>query len=245
MRAAKGDAKAGHHFVKDQQRGIGTCDLSKLLQIAVPRRHAAHVADDRFRYDSRDLAFATSKCLFNSLNGIKRECQREPRLFFEYARRSWYAERRHAGSRLHQQRIGVAVITALEFHDVLASGICARQADGRHCGFGTGTHEAHHLDGRKRLGHEFCQFSFCRSGSSEAGAVLGCALHRLHYLGIGMAKDHWPPGAYVIDVFVPVGVPKLCALRPYDHRRLASHCAECAHGRIHAAGKELLGAMVK
>ena len=56
-----------------------------------------------------------------------------------------------AGAGLHQQRIGVAVVTALELDDLVAAGKAARQTDGGHGRLGAGADHAHHIHRRQQL----------------------------------------------------------------------------------------------
>ena len=65
------------------------------------------------------------------------------------------AEGGDAGAGLHQQAVGVPVITAREFDHKLATGIAARQTDSGHRGFGAGIDEAQLFDRRNRADDEF------------------------------------------------------------------------------------------
>ncbi len=60
-----------------------------------------------------------------------------------------------------------------------------------------------------------------------------------------MAQDHRSPGAEVVDVAVAVGVGEIGAFCALDKRRSAADRAEGPHGRVDAAGKEALGALLE
>ena len=63
-------------------------------------------------------------------------------------RRWWVAEGGQARAGLDQQRVGVAVVAALELDDLAAARGAARQADGAHAGLGARADQAHHVHGR-------------------------------------------------------------------------------------------------
>ena len=60
-----------------------------------------------------------------------------------------------------------------------------------------------------------------------------------------MAKDQGTPRADVVDVAVAVGIPDVGALAADKERRLAANRAESTHGRVDAAGDELLGTFLQ
>jgi hypothetical protein len=67
------------------------------------------------------------------------------------------------------------------------------------------------------------------------------AAHRLDDLRMGVAEDHRAPGADVVDVAAAVLAPDVGARRLADEHRIAADGAECAHGRVDAAGDVALG----
>ena len=92
------------------------------------------------------------------------------------------AERRHARSGLHQQRIDVAVVAAFELDGQVAPGEAARQAERAHGGFGAGIHQPHHLDGRHAFARSArrvpprarsARRSWCRSSASRSASITG------------------------------------------------------------------------
>ena len=61
----------------------------------------------------------------------------------------------------------------------------------------------------------------------------------------GVAEDHRPPGAEVVDVAVAVGVGEPRALGVGDERRGSADGAEGPDGRVDAAGEVSLGALLE
>ena len=180
-----------------------------------------------------------------ALQVVVRQCQRELGELLRHAGRAGYAKRGHARAGLHQQRVGVAVVAAVELHDDLAPGSGARQPDGRHRRLGAGADEAHLLDGGKRLGHQRGQIGFGRSGRAEARAVARGLDDGLDDLRIGVAQNQRAPGADVVDVAIAVGVPDVRALAADEERRVAADRTEGADRRIHSAGNELLSSLLQ
>ena len=152
------------------------------------------------------------------------------------------AERGDAGAGLDQQRVGVAVIAALELDDEVAAGEAAGQADGGHAGLGAGADEAHLLDGREAAADELGEVRLAGMGCAEAGAAASGFADRFDHRREGVAQDHRAPGAEEVDVAVAVGVVEVRALGPHDEWRMAADGAEGADRRVDSAGKVMLGA---
>ncbi|MCY1534316.1 hypothetical protein D9M68_696840 [compost metagenome] len=143
----------------------------------------------------------------------------------------------------HQQRVGMAVVAAFELDDLLASGRAARQADRAHAGFGARTHQAHHVDAGHQLDDLFGQLHLTLGRRTVGKAFQHRFLHRFQHGRVAMAQDHRAPGADVVDVLLAVGVPEIGTLGALHETRCAAHGAEGAHGRVHAAGDQGLGAV--
>ena len=154
-------------------------------------------------------------------------------------------ERGYARSGFHQQGVGVAVVAAFKLHDVLALGIGAGQADGRHGRFGARAHEAHFLHVRERGNHQFGQIGFGGRGRSEAGAAARRRNHGFDHGRGGMAENERSPGADVIHVFVAIGIPDVGTLAAHDVQRIASHGTESAYRGVDASGNQLFGAFLQ
>ena len=147
-----------------------------------------------------------------------------------------------AGAGFHQQRVGVAVVTAFELDDLLAAGGATRQAYGAHAGFGARADQAHHLDAGHEFDDFFGQFHLTFGGRAKAEAVQGGFLNGFEHGGVAVAQDHRAPGADVVDVLLPIGVPKMGALGALHKTRCAADGAKGAHRRVHTPGDELFGA---
>ena len=80
---------------------------------------------------------------------------------------------------------------------------------------------------------------------AETGRVARGALNGFDHRRKGVAQDHRPPGAEIVDIAVAVGVGEPGALSAFDKRRRAAHRAEGPHGRVDAAGEEALGALLE
>ena len=79
------------------------------------------------------------------------------------------------------------------------------------------------------------QVGLSGGGGAETDASGGGFLHGFHHLGSGVAENHRPPGAEVIEVAIAVGIPEIGALGADDEGRLAADSAKRTHRRIDAA----------
>src|SRR5207237_6737290 len=82
------------------------------------------------------------------------------------------AHRRYAGARLYQQHIGMTVITAAKFDELIATGICSCQAQGTHGSLGARVDEAHHFKRWYAIDHQSCQIILGLGGCVTSNATL-------------------------------------------------------------------------
>ena len=137
---------------------------------------------------------------------------------------------------LHQQRIRVAVIAAVELDDFVAPREPARQPDGAHARLRAGIRHADFLHARHQFANQLRHRHFQRIGNAEARAVVGGGFDGGNDFRMRVAENRRPPGADVINQFIAVHVPDVRAFGPVDKKRIAADGAERAHRRIHAAG---------
>ena len=95
------------------------------------------------------------ECLFQGVDVIERKGERQLGELFRHSRRAWDTQRGHARTSLHQQRVGMAVIAALELHNIFSVSVSASQTDGRHGGFSARTDEAYFLDVGESRNYDF------------------------------------------------------------------------------------------
>ena len=214
-------------------------------QVAGGRRNAAGVADHRLQNHGGDGARMRGEGGFDRGEVVVGQGEREAGNLLRHAGRAGNSKGRYARAGLDQQPVGVAVVAALEFDDDLAAGGGAGQADGAHRGLGAGADKAQLLDGRIAGDDALGQIGLGGRGGAEAGRVARGALNGLDHRRKGVAQNHRPPGAEVVDVAVAVGVGEPGALGALDKRRRAAHRAKGPHRRVYPAGKEALGALLK
>src|SRR5947209_4686179 len=101
----------------------------------------------------------------------------------------------------------MSVVTAFEFHDVLALRAGAGKTDRRHRRFSPRVHETNLLYVRECRNHKFGEISFDRSGCAKAHALAGRGGYGVYHGWKCVAKNERPPRSDVVDVFIPVGVP--------------------------------------
>src|SRR5690606_36569369 len=82
-----------------------------------------------------------------------------------------YAEGGEAAAGFDEQAVDVAVVTAFDFDDEVASGDAAREADGTHGGFGAAVDEADFFNRRHELRDLFGEFELRFGGHAETCAA--------------------------------------------------------------------------
>ena len=73
LRAALGQAEAGHHLVENQQRAVGLGDLAEEFQIARLRQIQPGVARHRLDDDAGDLIFVRGEGRLHRLSVVERQ----------------------------------------------------------------------------------------------------------------------------------------------------------------------------
>ncbi len=85
-----------------------------------------------------------------------------------HARRVRLTKRQRARTGFDQQAVGMAMVAAFEFDNLIAASKTTRQANSAHGRFGAGVHHAHHVHGRHQVGDQFRHFHFHFGWRAEA-----------------------------------------------------------------------------
>src|SRR4051812_22400178 len=120
-------------------------------------------------------------------------------------RDTWTIGQAHRGNTrtsLNQKHVGMAMIAATKFNDLVTASIRPGKTQGAHGSFSTGIDKAHHLDRGDALDHQLGKCIFGLRGSAKAKAMQAGLDNSLHYTCVGMAQDHWSPGLHVIEVTI-------------------------------------------
>ncbi|CFO07559.1 Uncharacterised protein [Bordetella pertussis] len=243
LHALRSDAETRHDLVEDQHRAVAGAQFAQAGQEAFGRLDQVHVAGHRLDDHAGDLGAVLAERGVDHGQVVEFQGQGVRDEFRRHAGRAGVAESQQARAGLDQQAVGVAVVAALELDDLVAAGGAARQADGRHGGFGARADQAHLLQRRQAGDQHFGQLHLGFGGRAERQAVDGRFLHGAHDFGMGMAQDGRAPGTDIVDVLLALGVPDVGALRALDEARGPAYGAEGAHGRIDAAGNAAAGAI--
>ena len=142
-------------------------DLAEEAVEVTVRRDHAHVGWDRLGEDGSDLVAALREKRLHGRAIVVREHDGVLDGSLGDARRVREPEGGDTGSRLHEQRIDVAVVAARELHDQVAPGGGTGQPDSRHHRLGTGRHEAHALDRADARDDLLCQQRLSHRGCTE------------------------------------------------------------------------------
>ena len=140
-------------------------------------------------------------------------------------------------SRLDQQPIRVPVIAALKLDHIFAAGKRPRHADGGHRRFRPRADKAHFLDRGHGGDHQLRQVGFGGCRGSKTGAPLRRPLNRLHHQRMGMAENHGPPGAEVVQVAIAVGVPQVRSLGSLQEGWISPTARNARTGELTPPGK--------
>ena len=108
-------------------------------------------------------------------------------------------------------RVVVAVVRALDLHDVVAAGRGARDPDRAHRRLGAGVREPHLSRGRSAGTAPRRTAPSSSVGAAKCVPVRRGALDRLDDLRVRVADDHRAEAAVDVDVLVAVDVPDLRA----------------------------------
>lgn len=135
------------------------------------------------------------------------------------------------------------MVAAFKFDDFVALGKTACQTDGSHRRFRAGADEAQPFDRRHNFGNLFGNGDFAFGGRAERQTAQRSFAHGFDDFGMRVSDNRRPPRADIIGVARAVFVPNIRAFGFFDEARHAADAAECAHGRIHAAGDDGFGAV--
>ncbi len=113
-RAGEGQTKPGDHLVEDKERTDPVTFRSKTLEKTVRRGHEIHVGGDRFHEDRGDGVVELRDDVVRRDDGVSDRARR-------HAGRTGQPHLGDTAATGHQQRVGVSVIAAVEFHDLVAA----------------------------------------------------------------------------------------------------------------------------
>ena len=105
--------------------------------------HEIHVAGKGFHDHAGDFVAVLAEGVLELLGIVVFEHKRVFGDGGRNARGRGIAEGEEPGARLHEKRIGVAVVAALELDDAVAAREAACKTNGGHARFRAGAHEAH------------------------------------------------------------------------------------------------------
>src|SRR5258705_4060546 len=145
------------------------------------------------------------------------------------------AERQRARTSFYEQRIGMAVIAAIEFDNLVAFDESARKTNGGHRRLGARIAHANFLDAWHERTDKLCHRDFEWIRNSKTRAVLRSVLNCLYDFRMRMAENRGAPGSDVVDIIIAVNVPDVCPFGFVDEKWLPSDSSKCAHRRVNAA----------
>ena len=158
-----------------------------------------------------------------------------------YARAGRDPEGRKPRARAREERVRVAVVTAGELQDAVASGESASKPDGAHRGLRPGGDQPHELDGGNRVHDLLGELDLSLRRGAERRAFGRRRLDRRDDLRVGVAEDERPPGHDPIEVAAPIGVLEVGPRSAPDEERLLE--PDRTHGanrRVDPAGDNRL-----
>ncbi len=245
LRPAARGAETGHDLVEDQQRAVRRGDLAKPGEESVGRRDHAHVPGDRLDNDGGDPRTVVLKNTVDDFQVVVRRGERRRRSARRNAGRIRQAQRRHPGACLHEHRVRMPVIAAVEFQQLFATGRRAGQADRAHHRLSAGVNHPHFLDGGDARNDLASQLDLQRRRRPEARAVLTRQLDGFDDGRMGVAENRRPPRTDVIDVVATIDVSQTAASRRADVSRRSADGVKRTDRRIDAARHQRFGTFEK
>mmetsp|Transcript_66663 Transcript_66663/g.201211 ORF Transcript_66663/g.201211 Transcript_66663/m.201211 type:complete len:353 (+) Transcript_66663:271-1329(+) len=221
LRPAIGDAEPGHDLIEDEERAVLCRELAQALQELLRGRDEAGVADDGLQDHGGHLVL-----LQQGLHGRQVVVLRAERRVRGTGRNAWrvrQAQGGHAGARLHQEGVRVAVVAALELDNLLALREGPHEPQHAHAGLGAAVGEAHHLDRRHGVYDHLRELVLQGRGRAEGGALRELRPQSVQDFIICVTQDGRAPGADIVDVLVAIHVPRIGALHAIEDHRVAAH----------------------
>ena len=229
------NAEAGEDLVKDHERTMRGTQAADLTVPPGVGRDRAHVGGGTLEDNRGD---GTAHLLEARAQGVNIVVGQDDRLGGDglgNASRPGQATGGDARPGGGKQAVGMAVVIACEFHDQVAPGSAARQADRRHRRLGARRHEADALRKGHALAHGAGQQSLSFGGGAEGQATRGGLLNGGDHLGVRVAEQRRAPRPDQVHVGAPLDVGDARTARARDEARGATDATEGAHGRVNAA----------
>ena len=243
LRSTQGHPAAGHHLIKYQQGTRLAAQLAAALHEGHTGPHEVHVSRNWLDHQAGHFRAVQFEGLFELLDVVVLQHQGVRHHLRRHTGAGGVAKSGQARSGLDQQSVGVAVITPFKFDDFAAPGGTARQTYGTHPRLRTAADQAHHVQAGVKLQDGFDQFHLAFGGCPKREPIAGGGGNGLDHGRVPMPQNHRAPGADVIGVLLPVGIPHVGALRTRNKTGRATNGLEGTHGGIHTAWNHLLGAV--
>ena len=242
LRATQRHAEAGHHFVVNQHRAVAGAQLAQRGNKLGAGADQIHIAGKRLQNHAGQLVAQLGKGLRQLLDVVVFQHQGVAGEIRRHTTRAGRAKGQQARACLHQQAVGMAVVTAFKLDDLVPASKTARQSDGAHGGLGAGRHQAHRFNRRHQLDDFFGNQDFGFGGCAKRQAIHRCRLHGGNHLRVSVADNGRAPRAHIVDVLGVVGIPQIGTVAALKKQRRAAHAAKGAHRRVDPTGNGLAGA---
>src|SRR5260370_2554275 len=118
----------------------------------------------------------------------------------------WYSSlNRRFGT--HQYSIMMSMIRTLDLHYLIATNMCACQANGIHRRFWSRITETHLLDWRKPSHHLFCQVHHIGRGQRIETAFAKLFTQSLYQNRVRVTNEQTSKSEMKIDILIPIDIP--------------------------------------
>src|SRR5947209_3070517 len=162
-----------------------------------------------------------------------------------HARAIRQAHGSHAGTGLHQQHIGMSMITAAKLENFVAASIGTCQPQGTHSRLSAGVDKAHHFNRWNALNDQLSQFVFGLRGRTKAKTPLARLYHRMHHARMAMAENHGSPGLHIVQIAVAIDIIEIGAVSRCNEDGAAAHSAKSPYRTINATRQTFLRLLKK
>ncbi len=200
-----------------------------LQKTVVIQQHDAGIARYRLNDNAGDLTLVPGKEILHRIDVVKRRSQCQFGIIGRDASGVRLSKGGGSGTGFDKKAVGMAVIATVEFNKFVAAGKTPRQTQGAHGCFRSRVYKADYIDGWHHINDQLCQLNLQFAWCAEAHAPFSGFLHTLDHIGVGVTKNHRPPGTNIIDVFVMIDIPDAGAAGPGEETRCAANRFEGAN----------------
>ena len=123
----------------------------------------------------------------------------------------------------------MAVVTTLEFYDLVAPGVASREAQCAHGCFSSRTHHANFLDGWYECANFFRDPGLQHARRAETEAAFRRFDYGIDHCRMAVAQNHGSPRADVVDETTAILAFEVGAFSAFEKYGFATYAGKCTY----------------